>query len=180
MSTATAEQIRKRPIYVLLPGTDLRLECRRPEPLELIASGLLKLETFGSVIEQIAETLQTIQMTAALDNRPVDEPTKPQTFNDFLDLWCVAAVVAPKVVLAEEDAIYDPTALWVKDLDFDVKGEIFQKTMGVRRDCCWCVTPSWRWTSTWPSRPGCGRNGRPTCARSSMVRMPSSPPCCSC
>lgn len=132
-NASTAEQIRKRPIYVTLPGTTLRIECRRPEPVELIASGLLKLDAFNGIIEELANQLQDIQPDAVLDNRPVVDvaTTQPKTYKEFLDQWCALVAVSPKLTLKEEDAIYDPAMLWVKDLDVDVKTEIFVRTMSV-------------------------------------------------
>jgi hypothetical protein len=55
MSIATAEQIRNRPILVAIPGSDLQIACRRPDPLDLIARDLLPLELFHAVLDRVVD-----------------------------------------------------------------------------------------------------------------------------
>lgn len=122
--SATAEQLRNRPILVKVDDT-LTITCRRPDPLTLIADDILPLPLFAEVLEQI-----TASMQSAFDDE-VDVPTKAaelKTFRRFVDRWVCAAAVKPRVVLTEAEALADRSAYWVQDLEEDVRTEIVRRT----------------------------------------------------
>lgn len=131
MSIATASQIRSRFIYVTIPPSDEapdeapgRVKCRQPDPLVLVAEGLLQLDIYGGVMALIADRID-----AAIDNRPLpgDAPTRRETAA-FLDRWVCAAAVEPVVVLTEQDAAARPEALWIEEMGADLKLAIFRAT----------------------------------------------------
>lgn len=127
MPIATADQIRNRPILVTIPGTDQQIQCRRPDPLTLLADGVLPLPIFADVLEQLHDLMQP---QPEYDNRPITDHVakQPKTYEAFVARWVCAAAVAPRVVLTEEEAIADPEALWVEDLELDVQISIVRQT----------------------------------------------------
>lgn len=132
MAIATADQIRHRPIFITIPGTDLQIECRRPDPLDLIANGLLPLELYAGVLEQLTTWAETPGGASPADVAAaiLGEGDKYETFTKR---WITAAAVTPRVVLTIEEADADPKALWVDELEDSVKYEIVAKTYTARR-----------------------------------------------
>ena len=124
MAIATAEKFRSRTILVPVLGTDMQFQCRRPDPLALIADGLLPLDTFAAVIEQLHE----VAGANILDNRDQQKVTDYKTFSELVDRWVTAAVTAPKVVLTEEELATSPGALWVGEIDAEIRLEIMRRT----------------------------------------------------
>lgn len=126
--SATAEQIRNRNRFVTVPGTNLQVECRPPDPVDLIAHNLLPLETYAGVLETI---LKWRQRGGDLINPSeiVGEVAKdPRVWGSFIDRWVAAAAVDPQITLDEEQANANPAMLWIDDLDLDTKLEIFRLT----------------------------------------------------
>lgn len=127
MAVATAEQIRNRKVFVQVPGLDLEIECRCPDPLVLITEGILPLETYSAVLALINEVLDT---GVIFDNRPLAEgkETDPKTVSDMIARWVCAAAVAPVIVVSEDEAMADPSKLWVFDLEPAIRIEIVRRT----------------------------------------------------
>ena len=110
-------------VAVTLPGTDLILECRRPDLLELTSRGWLNWPTLQRVREITAEWEQERKAKAdttvtVIDNRPTPKVEtlmeQARTVIGFLDEWACAAAVTPRVVATEADSSDD--SLWVGDL----------------------------------------------------------------
>lgn len=128
MTAPTADQIRNRLILVALSDSpDVQLQCRRPDLLRLIADNVLPLDTFGAVLEHLS---QIVEANVLFDNRPLVESvvSTPEVYNDFVDRWVCAAVVAPRVVLTEDEALADPQALWVADIPRPTRYEVVRVT----------------------------------------------------
>lgn len=123
MPVATAEQLRNRPILVPVPGTDLQIECRRPDPLTLIADGILPLPIFGGVLEQLTELAHGDSEDATSNIQAAWK-----TYLAFVDHWVCAAAVKPRVVLTEEEALADRSTYWVQELEQGVRYDILQRT----------------------------------------------------
>lgn len=131
MPIGTADQFRTRPILVTVAGSDLQIECCKPDPLDLIARDLLPLDIFSDVIEAIAKWNQTPNdgSLPALNRELADVVlAHPKAWADLMDRWVCAAAVKPRVVLTEAEAAADPTALWIEDLDYETKTDIFGRT----------------------------------------------------
>jgi len=127
MPTATAEQIRNRLVLVTIPGTDLQIECRRPDPLDLIAQQILPLEAYADILERVAEWATMPEHTSAPSVLETIR-SAPDTFAGFVDRWVCAAAVRPTIVLTEEEVSANPAAVWIDDLDLEVKFEVFRRT----------------------------------------------------
>ena len=81
-------------IPVTIPGTDLVIDCRRPELLNMVSSGFLAWPALRRVQEAIAERSRD----TVIDERP--QPTtleKARAFVDFLAEMVCAAAVQPRV-----------------------------------------------------------------------------------
>lgn len=119
MPVTTAAEFRNRVILVSIDGTDgQQLQCRRPDLLQLIADGALSLEVYGDVLERLHALFQSDNV---IDNRPLPEQLP---YDAFVDRFVCAAVVAPKVVLTDEEVIADPEAIWVSDLPRATRYEV--------------------------------------------------------
>jgi hypothetical protein len=126
MAVGTAEQIRTRPILVRVPNSELEIECRRPDPLALIAHNVLPLDIFAGVLERIAQWTDAGEaLTSEIGQAVIDAP---KAWGQFIDRWVCAAAVRPQVVLTEADARDVPDALWIDELEYELKMEIFAKT----------------------------------------------------
>lgn len=128
MSSAADIRARKssRIIPVTLPGTDLVIECRRPELLTLASRGWVDWPS----LQQVQAALATTQAAdaAVLDNRPVLNATeKARTIGTFLDEFICAAAVRPRVVLTEAEVVDPDTTLWIDDIELDDKLAIFDE-----------------------------------------------------
>lgn len=132
MPSITAEQFRQRTIQVPIPAPagappDAPVQyftCRRPDPLVLIADGVLPLEVYGHVLAQIAD-----RVDAVFDNRPpAGGAATRREYSDFIDRWVCAAAVEPRIVLTEAEATAAPEALWAEEVDADLKLAIFRMT----------------------------------------------------
>lgn len=132
MALATADQIRHRPIFVTIPGTDLQIECRRPDPLELIANGLLPLDLYAGVLEQLATWAETPGGASPADVAAAVRG-ESEKYETFTKRWVAAAAVNPRVVLTVEEADADPKALWVDELEDSVKYDIVARTFNAKR-----------------------------------------------
>lgn len=121
MPLGTADQIRRRPILVTVPGTDLQIQCRVPDVLVLIADGILPLPIFGEVLDQITTLRQDGQAV-----QPAD--VNLTTYWQLVNRWVCAAAESPRFVLTEDEALADPSTLWVEEIDRDVRLTILERT----------------------------------------------------
>lgn len=122
MPIATADQLRRPPVLVTVPGTDLQIKCRRPTLLTLATKGWLQWPALKRVQELTAGERQLAEGIVDFDNRP--QPTvreSADTYRSFLDELACEAAVAPRIVLTEAEAQADPGAVWVDDVPLDLK-----------------------------------------------------------
>lgn len=132
MSTAAEFRQRRRapkPILVKDPGSDLTIECRRPDLIEMAFSGLMAWPALDRVRTLIAERTAADTASSVLDNRPL--PTivdRARAAGTFIDEWVCLAAVSPRVVMAEHEALADPGVLWIEELPFDFRQAIYQQT----------------------------------------------------
>lgn len=127
MPIATADQIRNRPIFVAVSDSTLQIECRRPDPLEMIAHDVLPLPIFHEVLHVIA-TWAERETEPSAEELSTEVQKAPGAWGKFIDRWACAAAVKPHVVLTEAEAESDATALWVEDLDFETRLQILRAT----------------------------------------------------
>lgn len=132
MSTAAEFRQRRRApksIIVKDPGSDLTIECRRPDLIEMAFSGLMAWPALDRVRALMAERQEAETAASVLDNRP--QPTlvdRARAAGTFLDEWVCLAAIAPRVVMAEHEALADPAVLWIEDVPFEVRQAIYQQT----------------------------------------------------
>jgi hypothetical protein len=127
MPVATADQIRNRPIFVTIAGTVLQIECRRPEPLDLIAHNVLPLPVFHDVLHVIATWSERAAEPSA-EEMDAEVSKNPGAWGQFIDRWACAAAVNPHVVQTEAEVDTDPSSLWIEDLPFETRLEILRQT----------------------------------------------------
>lgn len=120
MSIATAAQFR-REVLVDVPGTELQIRCRQPNLLSQIANGVLPMSLVQKALEILGD--------ASFDMTKADSETV-RSYADFVDRWACLAAREPRIVATEQEAATDPNAVWVDDLDVDVKIAILVKTIG--------------------------------------------------
>jgi len=119
---ATTERLRQRPIVVTIAG-ELDIECRLPDPVDLISANVLPLEVYADVIESIQRWADSGQA----GHLAGDTPKQWITLLDFMDRWCMAAAVSPRLVATTDEVTGDDT-VWIGDLDMDDKVAIWVKT----------------------------------------------------
>jgi hypothetical protein len=121
------EKLRKRslPITVTIPGTDLTIECRRPDLVHMVMSGLMTWPALERV--RAMGPSEPVDGIAVIDNRPL--PTivdRAQAVGSMLDEWVCLAAVSPRVVMREHEVGDD--SIWVEDLPFQGRQAIFDAT----------------------------------------------------
>lgn len=128
MSSAAEIRARKQIIPVTLPGTDLVIECRRPDLLSLVSRGWID----WPALQQIQATFAPAESAGVvLDNRPVPTPIeKARLIGTFLDEFVCAAAVRPRVVLTEAEVTDAESILWVDDLTLDEKMTVLAALVG--------------------------------------------------
>lgn len=117
---STADQIRQRLITIPI-SPDCSIEVRRPDLLSQAVNNVLRLPQFQAVITALSAPMLGYEpppTSAELDAQSVE----------FIDHWVCAAAVNPRVVLTDEEAEADPSALCVRDLDFEVKLAVYKAT----------------------------------------------------
>lgn len=132
MSSAQALRDRfrtPRTIAVTIPGSDLTIECRRPNLMHMVMSGLMTWPALQRVREVAAE--DTVQSEGAvIDNRPLPTLTdRADAVGAMLDEWVCLAAVSPRVVMHEHEQ--GDEAIWVEDLPYDGREAIFNATFRV-------------------------------------------------
>lgn len=115
MPVATPETFRFANTITIDGPNDQQFVCKRPDPMAMLAAGVLPLPTFADLIERAAAG----QMTTD------DLRNDPATYADFVNRWVCAAVVQPTVVLTVKD---ESTELDVEELSVDLRLEIFRRT----------------------------------------------------
>lgn len=115
MAVATPKTFRSQnTLIVTLPG-DIEFQCRRPDPLELIAQDILPLPIYAAVFEAVGQgSLSADKMRDA-----------PTTYLNFVDRWVCAAVVEPRVVL---DVVDPEQEIHIDELSLESRLLIFSKT----------------------------------------------------
>lgn len=116
-----------KPITVQLPGSTRTIDCKCPDLMYMVMSGVMTWPALQRVRELNASAPDD---GTVLDNRPmptmVDRATAAGT---MLDEWVCLAAIAPRVVMHEHEA--GPNALWIERLPFPARQAIFNATFRV-------------------------------------------------
>lgn len=113
------------PIIVPIPGSKLTIECRRPDLVYMVMSGLMTWPALERVRELSAERAPADG--TVLDNRPL--PTmvdRAQAVGSMLDEWVCLAAVSPRVVMTEHEVTDD--SIWVETVPFVGRQAVFNAT----------------------------------------------------
>lgn len=121
------------PILVPVPGTDLTIQCRRPDLVHMVMSGLMTWPALERVRALAADNARATAPAGdtVIDNRPI--PTlidRARAVGAMLDEWVCIAAVAPKVVMTEPEETGDDT-VWVERLPFEGRQAVFNATFRV-------------------------------------------------
>lgn len=111
-----ASDLHRARVEVTVSGTDGVIVCRRPDLLSQVVRGLLPQPLVDAVMARaVSGTFDAANVSALAES------------GEFIDRWVCLAAIEPRVVMTEAEA--SDNAVWIDDLDLNLKLAIFHATV---------------------------------------------------
>jgi hypothetical protein len=134
LKPTSARERRANNTFVVAVSPNLTVRLRKTDPLEMVFSGMLKMDAVGAALH-----FQDVQDRFSQSKNPEDREKAVQdllngsdkkALLDFAKEFAIANVLEPAIVATKEEALKNPDCLWVGELDFSELMGIFNAQEG--------------------------------------------------